>query len=140
VRCESGEDNSLSKFVILLTREGRLSGQTPKEKTEKSYVCHNQIGRARRIRSRGVSGASACWNSQLFCRIIASLSKRRRGAGRRDGYKRKGVVCERTSASIAYGQALRLCETWCFGKCPKRGFMVMAEIFLSERGECLHHG
>ena len=30
MRCESGEDNSLSKFVILLTREGRLSGQTPK--------------------------------------------------------------------------------------------------------------
>ena len=48
------------------------------------------------------------WDSQLFCWIIASASQVRRGAGRREGYKRKCVVCERTSASTARGQAFRL--------------------------------
>jgi hypothetical protein len=37
-------------------------------------------------------------------------------------------------------QALRLYGIWCLGKRPKRGFIVITEIFLSERRERLHHG
>ena len=87
----------------------------------------------RSLHSRAVPGARVRWDSQLFCRIIASASKRRRRAGRGEGHKRRCVVCVRTSASRVRGEAFRLYASCRLGRRAKRGFMAITEIFLSER-------